>query len=300
MRRFVWTATLAAWAAAASAQMLPGGSGDDFKTANVQADAASMNFETRQIDWLRGNAYIELIPATPDKPTLKIRAQEITFEYAGDATQPSSIVMTGGVNVDQPPYVIQSDRAEWQGSKMILTGNPVTVKDEKGGTYRGSKMTFDQGTGKLDIADLKIVDMQLGGAAGGAASKEKASPYLFSVADIKDFQGLLGKLKAQGEGKDPSPGKQLLARLGEKDRADLARAAALENPNAGTRQHIVGKLNNALDDNLYDAEAWKGIEIGAEAEALLKKGKSITPAERIQLNRRLLEAAYPDAIARRE
>ncbi|HUT33134.1 MAG TPA: hypothetical protein VNE39_06635 [Planctomycetota bacterium] len=53
-------------------------------------------------------------------------------------------------------------------------------------------------------------------------------------------------------------------------------------------------LNHLLDKPLYDAEAWKGVAIADALKPKLAAPDKLNHTERMELNRRLLEAAFPE------
>jgi hypothetical protein len=286
---------------AAAGQQGGGQAPSNFRLLNASGNRLDFNFDTGRIDGIHGGAEIELIPADPASPPMRIKGNDITFKYAEGSEEPEVLVLTGNVNVTHPQGNIVADRGEWnrRTGDLNFQGSPAVLKRKDGGDLTAPKITFNMETGQMSAeGGFQIKNMPLagmGGAPGGG--KQDQSPFLLSAKDVTDWPALLGGVKRQGAAAEPSPGKQILAQFDPKLRQQFNNVVSDKAPNASTQGELVKALNRALrSKTLYNADAWKGIEVPADAQALLKKG-SLSSEEVVQLNRRLLEAAYPGAIA---
>lgn len=129
----------------------------------------------------------------------------------------------------------------------------------------------------------------------------------FSPADIIDSQTFLAKVRLQQAQPRPSPGKQVWNHFDAafKKRAENPAAARDgDGPPRPRRDAFDVRLSEELNRllqlrELYDPAAWKNVRLGAETEALLKRGvEQLSDDELSRLNRLLLEAAFPESIVR--
>ncbi len=303
MRTAIAILVLAASASTVAAQGAPGGLGD-FQKLNSSGGVLEFNIETGRVDRISGNpAEVELIPPDPSKPALVVRASEMRFRYENEDSEPEGLVLTGNVRVRHPQGDITADSGDWNGQtgELNFKGNPVVMKRQTGGDLTAPEITFNTVSGKLTAkGGFKLVNMPLSGTPAAPEAKVE-SPYLFVPADIKDWPGFLTRLNEQGASADPSPGRQILAQLRPEVRKQLGNITTRQTPNAATQEVIVKELNGVLDEvDLYDADAWKGVALDADGQALLEKGAKMNKGELIRFNRRLIEAAYPDYIVRKE
>lgn len=300
MKRFVCTVLLAGWALAAAGQE-GGGQPSNFRLLNASGNRLDFNFETGRIDGIHGGAELELIPADPASPPMRVKGDDITFQYAEGSQEPEVLVLTGNVNVTHPQGNIIAAKGEWnrRTGDLVFQGSPATLKRKDGGDLSAPKITFNMETGQMSAeGGFQITNMPLSSMSGApGAGKAEQGGALLTAKDVTDWPALIGGVKRQAAADAPSPGKQIMAQFDPALRKQFNNVVDDKAPNASTQSELVKALNRALKaKTLYDAEAWKGIELPADAQALLAK-ETRTADEVVKLNRRLLEAAYPGAIA---
>lgn len=116
---------------------------------------------------------------------------------------------------------------------------------------------------------------------------------------ITDWQGVVYQFKAHANDAKPTPVSRIWQRLSPilRQRIQYANGAALDRK---TRLLTVVELNAVLDDRtLYQPAVWENTHLNGESEPLLNKGlANLTAREVTSLNRCLVEAAFPGAIAK--
>jgi hypothetical protein len=147
-------------------------------------------------------------------------------------------------------------------------------------------------------------------------SLEEQVAYRFDDRTIRDATALAQQMKAEHDGQQSAPGKQVWKLLdGETkkrfeaagneggDRANL-RALEVRQEVQHNDEHEVHRpfwddLNRLLEKgDLWDAEAWAETELPVEAQELIDRGPQSLSEEKLgRLNRLLLEAAYSSQIA---
>ncbi len=226
---------------------------------------------------------------------LPIRAYKMKFDYKEGASKPSVITMEGNVEVQHPQGSISAEKADWNFDTglLVFSGNPVMNSDQVK-DLRGSRITMNFKTNEVEVSDMKVQQIPLNGMGGPGGAGD---PSLLTQGDVKDWAGLLKALKTQAGGEGASPGKQIARHLDEQVRKMLLNVSV--EALAEQKGDMVKQLNKVLKkEGLYTEAAWKGVALNEEAKGLLaKEGRK--PEETARLNRLLLEAAYPDYIAKR-
>lgn len=264
----------------------------------IKAGVMQVNTEGRQprIEYIKRGAEIKLFSSENEEDSIQIRAEEIIFFYPPDADKPEKIELSGDVQLESPQGTITGGKGLWDlaDGTMTFTDNPV-LRTPKIPEARGSWMEFNPETG------FKILDGRVAPFQFSLGQRQKADPNLLRVDDILDWTGLLSAMQAQGTAAPASPGKRILAVLKPEVREFFATMGTDQAPGENLKNDIIKQLNGALEQpNLYDAAAWQGIPIGAEAQALLRGNpRALSRRDVIRLNRLLLEAAYPEAIVKR-
>src|SRR5262249_35271711 len=137
--------------------------------------------------------------------------------------------------------------------------------------------------------------------AAAPLSIEERKGTEFFRNNVRDWPGLLTKLETQGEAAEPSPGRQVWARLSGDLKARIAGRQKISPPEffRDLRPAVTDELNRLLADRtLYDEAAWREVDAGKEAGELIEKGiDRLTAEELARLNRLLLEAGFPNEIA---
>jgi hypothetical protein len=125
---------------------------------------------------------------------------------------------------------------------------------------------------------------------------------VFRPNDITDARGLVEKIKRQESESRPSPGKQIWALLSDDYKTEVMpdgdKPARARWPGA-IYLRLPGELNEVITSRkLYDAAAWSEIKLPDDARDLLGRGiEQLDDEDVSQLNRLLLQAAYPNEIA---
>ena len=271
-------------------------SGDTMSFDNVDIDAGivKINFDTGRIDRIGGVAALVIHPVDASKEALRIRAGEITMRYASDdATDPAEIVFDGDVRINHPVGTITAGHADWDFAKNVITfTEEPAITSDRFKKARAERIILDLTNSTMTLeGNTAIQGAQLTGGEGAGSS----DPSLLAAGDIRDWPGLVGKLKSGGAAEGATPARQVIATLDADSKKMFQSASAemlLEN-----KDRVIKMLNNALKSpKLYSEAAWAGIELDADTQALL--GQAPTSGEPLtKLNRALLHAAFPAEIA---
>ena len=126
------------------------------------------------------------------------------------------------------------------------------------------------------------------GVQKGDFVKKFKGPSYISASEIKDFYGFIGNLK---EHKTASWKRiwQLLPDNSKKALTSYKKGKDTEKTDAAK---VLNGVNNViLKKTVYDANAFKGVKLNAEAQGFIKKGvKNLSEEENQRLNRLLIEA----------
>jgi lipopolysaccharide export system protein LptA len=246
------------------------------------------------IDKMTNGVRIALIPEDPAEKELPIAANDITFSWPeGGGETPTRIVLEGKVKIDHPQMTVRADKADWDFVKesLTFTGSPV-ISTEQVKELQGERITVNFKTNTFEVQGGKADNIQLGSRGIGGSGSD---PSLLKGADVKDWAGLLGKIKEQASG-GASPGKRVMALLDPKVQkvfASVSVSVLLEN-----KEDLLKHINKVLaKPNFYDAASFQSVSPGAAAAELIAKKDTLTGPEKIKLNRLMFEAAYPGMIA---
>lgn len=289
-----WTRVTLGLAAIAVAG-LAAGQGDgsmSFDNVDIDAGIVKINFATGRIDRIGAGAALVIHAADPGQEPLRIRASEISMSYASeDAADPAQVVFDGDVRINHPVGTITAGRADWDfGSNVIVFTESPTITSDRFKKAQAEKITLDLINSTMTLeGNTGITGAQLTG--GGASS----DPSLLALGDIRDWPGLVSKLKSGNAAEGATPAKQVIATL-DAQRRDMFQSASnemlLEN-----KDKVIEMLNNALKSPaLYSDDAWASVDIDADTKALM--AESPTSGEKLtKANRSLLHAAFPAEIA---
>jgi len=251
-----------------------------------------------RIDKMSGGVRIKLISGDPARQDLPIKADSMTFTYAEGDTQPSKIVLQGGVDIQHPTAAVTAEKAIWDFKKGELTfsGNPI-MRSERVKEMRGSEMTlnFEKNTFQVSNVSIDQFDLkQPGGASPGAGGAPAANGPRMTEASISDWPAFIEALKTAAAAPGASPGKQLVSKCDPQLQAALKSmptATVVEN-----KGQVVKAINAMLTKpGLYNREAWAATTLNDEVNALLAKG-GLTRDEQVRQNWLLLAAAFPGLI----
>ena len=155
--------------------------------------------------------------------------------------------------------------------------------------------------GRLDTEVLKDV-------------QERLSPLGQSrllATDVLDWDRFCRTLRDAGRQGDPSPARRiwrlvkpggLLGFMKKNPQKLIERLAGGETAEPEARAQILAVINQVIKRaDFYRAEDFKGIDLTEEAKAYVERDRKDLSEEEVQrLNRLLLEAAFPSALAKRE
>jgi LptA/(LptD N-terminal domain) LPS transport protein len=289
MRRWICLGLLITLCAAVGAQ-----EGMKFSELVIHKAGLLKTKGSRPISMTKG-VDMTLMPINPDDKPLKIKAEEMFLSYANEeARQADHVEMKKNVRVDSAEGRISSDRAvlDLGRGQLVFTGN--VKSEDPSGTMNAEKVTMDLNTGEA-ISENVSVNISLMSAGGDA----QPSTMLLRIEEVRDWKGLLTKVKAEAGADKPSPGKRIVALLSESARGLLLQLDPAQEQTADMKKGIVKEFNKVLGGkSMYDKASWEGVKLDAETTALLAKDAA-SAEERILVNRRLLEAAFPAEIAKR-
>jgi UDP-N-acetylmuramyl pentapeptide phosphotransferase/UDP-N-acetylglucosamine-1-phosphate transferase len=117
---------------------------------------------------------------------------------------------------------------------------------------------------------------------------------------VRDWPGLVAEFKRGATAAESSAVKRIWARLSPTLQRRL-QAVPLDGPiDKKSRTLLIEELNAALEErDLYVEALWQHAPLNGEAQPLLRKGTAnLSMREVTQLNRLLLEAAFPDSVAK--
>lgn len=111
---------------------------------------------------------------------------------------------------------------------------------------------------------------------------------------VREWPTLAARIEEQDQAGGSSPGKQIWQRLSSPLKQSLLDAAT-QSPgelSGDLVNQFVDDLNRVIGDpTLYDAEAWRNVQIGTEAQSLIEQSAR-TVKDTLRLNRLLIEADY--------
>jgi lipopolysaccharide export system protein LptA len=244
---------------------------------------------------LTGEAVVRLYSDDASAGSMRIHAHTINATLAADADfQPEFVTMDRDVVVEHPDVTVTASHGEWSftSGEVRFTGSPV-MTFTNGMIVKGEVISLDLQKGSFNIK--KSIGT---GLPTGSATR---NPFRLTQEAITDWPAFIAALQAQSKGDAPSPGKQIVVHIAnEQVRRGLANLPADREPMGDLKKTIIKQLNGVLEaDTLYSKDAWAGITLDASTTALLGKG-ALSADEVLELNRRLLSAAYPRAIAKAE
>ena len=258
------------------------------------------NIETGQPERITNGAQIVLYQDSSDEADrLRVRAVTISFTYPEGAEEPTAIVLDGNVIVEHPQGTIRAGYGEWNmaNEMIVFTGSPKLSRAD-GSTLDGERVEYNLTTGAVQVKNAKARGFRL----NNAGPKSPSSAALLKVDEVVDWPALLAGLKTEGASEAPSPGRQILQFIDPQIARLLPGMDASKVPPAENQSLIVKQLNRALSaPGLYNESAWDGKSVDPVVDLMLEKGtQQLSGDELVFMNRRLLEAAYPGAIAKFE
>lgn len=126
--------------------------------------------------------------------------------------------------------------------------------------------------------------------------------YFLNVNHVRNWNGFVEDFRSHAQDQTPSPVRHIWDRLSpalQRRLLSLPKEASLDKK---SRMLLIDELNAVLEErDLYNEALWRGTSLNGESGKLLAKGlPALTAREMTRFNRLLLEAAFPDTIARGE
>jgi len=126
--------------------------------------------------------------------------------------------------------------------------------------------------------------------------------YFLNANHVRNWNGFVEDFRSHAQDQTPSPVRHIWNRLSpalQRRLLSLPKEASLDKK---SRMLLIDELNAVLEErDLYNEALWRGSSLNGESEKLLAKGlPALTAREMTRFNRLLLEAAFPDTIARGE
>jgi hypothetical protein len=258
----------------------------------IEAGRMKGNFATGAIEEMTDGVRIRLLSEDPELHPLPIRANSMKLTWTEGSTTPSTILMEKNVEVQHPDAAITADRAEWNfdSGELVFSGNPeVNSRQLKG--LRGDKMILNLKTNTFEVMRVRAEQVPL----QTPEEAERVPENALREQHITQWEKLIDAIKDQAQAEAPSPGKQILSLMSNQNQQLLL---TLETAMLAERKSdILRLLNNILTaPGFYKEEAWAGLVLPEEAQALLAQ-PNLDSKQQTQLNRLLLETAYPFAFA---
>lgn len=247
---------------------------------------------------MQGGVELTLFPQNPEARPLNIKANEIVFAW-DTATQsgPQKVDLKGDVQVDGDIGTVASQTAvlDIPGDRLEFTER-VTVDSEQFSGVTATQLIYNLANGDIEMSNMTVDRVPI---EDMAPAREAPDPMLLTVADIRDWTGIMSAIKAEVAAEAPSPGKRLISLLPEEARAQFHALAPDAQLTDGMKRDFVGQLNRVLQmRQFYDAAAWDNVSLPEPVPALVS-AQPESGAELIKLNRGLFEAAYPQFVERK-
>lgn len=283
----------ALWLAAIPVFAQAQGGNFDFTSLDVSGNI-DFNFNTGHLNKITNGAKVTLYDA--DGAGMKIQAATILFEWPAESPDPTSIILDGNVAIEQDVGTIRAGKAVWRvaDNTIVFTGSPF-IQSARVKTMTADRIEIDLGTGETSIQNGDAKGMVMAGGeetqSGGAALK---------MADVTDWSSLIVGLQAAKKSDTPSPGRQILQFISPQIGDNVGNLNPKDELSDTNKSYFLKELNRVLrEPALYTAEAWDGIALDDETKALAQKGPAtLSPTDIVRLNRHLVEAAFPGAIAK--
>jgi hypothetical protein len=122
---------------------------------------------------------------------------------------------------------------------------------------------------------------------------------LLAAEDILDWPRFMTTLQGQSTRPEPSPGRRIAQLLEPDARAQLAALQPEATLDEQGKQALVRRLNRLLErGDFYREDAWSAVDLDPRIRQQAGESAGLDDAQRIPLNRHLLELAFPGMIAR--
>ncbi len=269
--------------------------GLDFQDVSFNAGWLSYDFRLSRVLEMTDGADLTFKPSTPGERPLRIRARMITWDWpeSAEAAEPNAIDFEGNVIINHPQADIRANRGRWNvaGDAMVLSGN-LTIELENNAEITGDQATLNLRTGVLDIGSPRGSGLLMRQQREGGSAR-------LTLQDVSDWEGWLDQVNAERQADAASPGKHLWSRLDGAERSGFSTLSEAETLVDDQKRLALNALNGLLaDPALYDADAWAGMSLPAEAQDLAAAdAAALAEQDMIRRNRWLLHTAYPDHFA---
>ena len=213
-----------------------------------------------------------------------------------------------GTDLGYSPYFAWTDAKSWGETQPFIKLEDY-LKSRRGGGPSNyvpkydPKVAFDAGKKDSEDSDKKAKKKlpakkdERGPFPIGAAVEAK--PIGLFSADIPDLLTFCSKLRAESRKKTPSPAKRLWTLLPDDAQTAVEHAALGLPPTKDVMDKLVAALNGLLGRrDLYEPRAFAGVAVPQEASKLLDRRAKLADKDVHELNRMLIEAAYPQSVTR--
>lgn len=289
--RFLLCLMLAMCMLAASVQAQEDGAGG-YTDLEFDAGAISGSFgDVMRLETFSGGVKIILTSQDPSLKPLPIQAETMEFQYGEGSEKPALIVMTGGVYIEHPRATVRAGRARWDFNtgELVFTGNPV-MNSDRFKELKGEEMVINFKTNAFSVKKGTATEVPF-----NTGDMVAVDTSLLSASDIANWAGLIDAMKNAASSNTPSPSLQLVNQLDAGVKNML-----LNTPTANLvemQNDVVKQLNAVIKKpGLYSKEAFSGIALNEEVNALLAKG-DLQAEEQSRQNRLLFNAAFAQFLA---
>lgn len=253
--------------------------------------APEVLMKSGRFERIRGGVELVLEGTGPQDEPMLLKGGQMTFAYGEEGTL-QQVQLDGSVDVSGELGALQAERAalDTAAKKLRFSG------DVRGDTPIASGLR----TAAI-VWDLETRSVFLPGNTQVAefSHHRGPDPSLLTLEDIKDWRVLLSSYQAQAEAAAPSPGRHMAALMEPLAARQLGNLPADRDLDLRTKDAVLDCFNSLLKrPGLYDAEAWRGLELNEETRQVLEGGlEKLDSRELTSLNRRLMVVAFPEAVA---
>ena len=240
------------------------------------------------------------------------------YRFSLDTYGPSFVFIDGGLAAQRQGFFMQTGQWEHRGKIALEAGyhHLVMFAVEKGG-QRVSRLGWQPSTAKVyGPTPASFYVTHVGGDAVGYDTREARGLPFFTCSlaprsihldptlrpqDIVDWAGLCKKLVAAAQGPDTTPGSRFWAFLPEEGRKRVSEVAGGAELDDARKAAMVDQLNALLrQPGVYISGNFTEVALPVETADLAARSRSSGESRElvVRLNRVLLQATFPEEVAR--